>query len=146
MMQVRRATSEDIPAILAIEHAAAPAAHWTETEYKNAVSSADRKIRVACMDRELRGFLVAMTAIAEWELENIAVAADARRSGIGRVLMQALIAEARAGGASEIRQEIRASNIAAQSLALRSGFEQVGTRPNYYSNPVEDALLFRLRI
>lgn len=89
------------------------------------------------------GFLVASTAISEWELENIAVAPESRKQGIGRALLGSLIVRARESGAKEIRQEIRASNSAAQKLGLSVGFIQEGRRPSYYRDPVEDALLFK---
>jgi ribosomal-protein-alanine N-acetyltransferase len=37
--------------------------------------------------------------------------------------------------------EVRAGNVAAQSLYRRFGFEVVGRRRQYYRDPVEDALL-----
>ena len=92
---------------------------------------------------EILGFLVASVAIKEWELENIAVTPQAQRGGIGRALMMALIDRARQANATEIRQEIRASNTAAQKLGLSVGFIQEGRRRNYYRDPVEDALLFK---
>jgi ribosomal protein S18 acetylase RimI-like enzyme len=54
-----------------------------------------------------------------------------------------LIDRAREAGATEIRQEIRVSNTAAQKLGLSVGFIQQGRRPDYYRDPVEDALLFK---
>lgn len=42
--------------------------------------------------------------------------------------------------------EVRASNQAAVSLYQQAGFQQAGRRPNYYSDPVEDAALMRLTL
>ena len=60
--------------------------------------------------------------------------------------MEALIDRAGESGASEIRQEIRASNAAAQRLGQSVGFVQRGRRKDYYRNPDEDALLFNYLI
>jgi [ribosomal protein S18]-alanine N-acetyltransferase len=90
------------------------------------------------------GFVVALTSISEWELENIAVHPDSRRRGIGRALMLDLIEAAIMTGATEIRQEIRASNRAAQGLGQSCGFVQEGRRSGYYKQPMEDSVLFKL--
>lgn len=141
---VRDARKTDISAIMGIENASPTAAHWSNSHYGEALSEPERLILVAEQDQsDVVGFLVASTAIWEWELENIAVSPIARRRGIGRTLMTALIDRARQTGATEIRQEIRASNTAAQKLGLSVGFVQHGRRSNYYRDPVEDALLFK---
>ena len=142
-MRIRPADAAAIPFILSIQFASHDASQWKPADYDAVVSNTDRLGLIAEQDSKIVGFLVAFVAIPEWELENIAVAPDARRSGVGRALMNSLIAQAREAGAAEIRQEIRASNLAAQQLGLSVGFIQQGRRPDYYHNPVEDALLFK---
>lgn len=139
----RTATSSDLAAILDIERQSGSAAHWSISHYESALRDPKRLVLVAEQNRQLIGFLVASAATSEWELENIAVTPVQRRRGIGSELLADLLARARAEGASEIRQEIRASNSAAQFLGQAIGFKQEGRRPNYYRNPVEDALLFK---
>ena len=141
---IRDAREGDSPAIVAIQSASPTAAHWPESHYGNALNDPGRVVLVAEQGQsEILGFLVASVAIKEWELENIAVTPQAQRGGIGRGLMMALIDRARQANATEIRQEIRASNKAAQKLGLSVGFAQEGRRRNYYRDPVEDALLFK---
>jgi len=141
---IRKARPADIAAIVAIAGASPSASHWPESHYENALLKTGHLILVAeVQPSEVVGFLLASTTIAEWELENIAVSSGARRSGVGRALMTALIDHARRGKATEIRQEIRESNMAAQRLGLSVGFAQQGRRSDYYRNPVEDALLFK---
>ena len=146
---VRLATAKDLISVFGIAHASSSAAHWANSEYERALSSGERVFLVAervtgeAAEHEIVGFLLTSTATQEWELENIAVSPAARRSGIGRALMNALIQHARPSGAVEIRQEIRASNTAAQNLARAVGFLAEGRRKGYYRDPREDALLFR---
>jgi ribosomal-protein-alanine acetyltransferase len=139
---VRAAVPADIGAIMRIERDSPTASHWTETDYTRAIAQSDRLVLVSEESGKISGFLVASTATIEWELENIAVAPSGRRRGSGRALMAALIRRARQAGAGEIRQEIRASNLAAQRLGQSVGFLQTGRRKGYYGNPDEDALLF----
>lgn len=90
-------------------------------------------------------FLIAHRVDAAWELENIVVAATARRRGMGQRLLGELIEEVRSTQGSEISLEVRQSNHDARSLYRKAGFEEVGLRKSYYSNPPEDAILCRLR-
>ncbi len=60
---------------------------------------------------------------------------------MGMTLMQHVLAEGRRLGATRATLEVRASNAAALRLYDRLGFYLAATRRNYYSNPVEDALI-----
>jgi len=39
--------------------------------------------------------------------------------------------------------EVRASNLAARKLYERVGFIEAGSRPRYYRDPAEDAVVYR---
>ncbi len=79
----------------------------------------------------------------EADVMNIAVAPDYRRQGIGEGLMAALMDALRARGMESLTLEVRASNSPAIALYDRLGFAEVGRRPNYYTDPREDALIMR---
>lgn len=142
-IRVRTAEAEDLAKVVQIERECSSAAHWQETAYRKAVTVDHRLLLVAECGEHLLGFLVASTATQEWELENIAVSPAVRRQGVGRALISTLINEAKSSKATEIRQEIRASNLAAQQLGQSVGFVQEGQRKGYYRDPTEDALLFK---
>jgi ribosomal-protein-alanine N-acetyltransferase len=91
----------------------------------------------------LYGFLSARVSAQELHINNIGVHEAARRRGIGNALMQAAVAAGRRLGAHAAILEVRAGNLAAQSLYGRYGFEVVGRRRQYYREPPEDALLMR---
>jgi ribosomal-protein-alanine N-acetyltransferase len=91
----------------------------------------------------LYGFLSARVSAQELHINNIGVHEAARRRGIGNALMQAAVAAGRRLGAHTAILEVRAGNLAAQSLYRRYGFEVVGRRRQYYREPPEDALLMR---
>lgn len=143
MLVIRFANATDLETLICIEQRSAEAAHWPPTTYLSAIADRTRLVLVAEEEAKIEGFLVASKVTHEWELENIAVAPERRGQGIGRALMAELISQARQAGAVEIRQEIRASNRVAQSLGRSAGFQQDGRRPAYYSNPTEEALLFK---
>lgn len=95
-------------------------------------------------DNTLQGFYIAHHVADELTLMNIAVHCGYQGRGIGRQLMQHLIALARQQNAT-IWLEVRVSNAVAQALYLSLGFTEVGRRPNYYplGDGREDAMVMR---
>ena len=140
---IRSAVLNDVPSIIALEKDTPGAAHWTFDQYRNLV--ADGVVLVAEEASQLCGFVCAQSATGEWEIENIAAAADLLRRGIASELIQELIRRGGRQAASAILLEVRESNLPARGLYNKSGFSEVGRRRAYYRDPVEDAILYALR-
>jgi [ribosomal protein S18]-alanine N-acetyltransferase len=87
------------------------------------------------------GFCAFWLVVDEIHINNIAMRPRFRGHGIGTALLHHILAEARHLGARRATLEVRASNEQARRLYERLGFYVAGTRRNYYSNPVEDALI-----
>lgn len=85
-------------------------------------------------------------AAGEADIQTIAVAEAARRHGLGRALMRALIDEARTRSAAEVFLEVRADNPNAQNLYRSLGFQQLAVRAAYYQPEGVDAWVMRLVI
>ncbi len=77
----------------------------------------------------------------EGQITNIATHPDVRRRGLGREIVGALVKYARENNIFEISLEVRESNIAAISLYKNFGFKDVGLRKNFYSAPIENAIV-----
>ncbi len=77
----------------------------------------------------------------EAHISTLAIRVTWRRQGLGELLLVALLNEARRLGASRATLEVRVSNVAAQNLYAKYGFEQVGRRTGYYADNREDALI-----
>jgi ribosomal-protein-alanine N-acetyltransferase len=77
----------------------------------------------------------------EAHISTLSIRAGWRRRGLGELLLIALLDEARRLGACRATLEVRVSNVAAQTLYAKCGFEQVGRRKAYYSDNREDALI-----
>ena len=82
---------------------------------------------VAERDGVAVGYVGCQTVLDEGYITNIAVAESCRRQGLGRAMLGALIDHCRESGAS--------------FLTENAGFQKVGVRKNFYTAPVEDALL-----
>jgi len=88
---------------------------------------------------EAAGFVLSRGAADEEELLLIAVHPRHRGRGIGAVLLDRFIGEARMRGAERLFLEMRDGN-PAESLYRRHGFEQVGRRRAYYRRGSGDPL------
>ena len=70
---------------------------------------------------------------------NVAVAPAERRRGIGRALVQTLLAYAREHAIAKVLLEVRAGNSAAIGLYRSLGFAEFNVRRRYYPDG-EDAI------
>ncbi len=87
------------------------------------------------------GFCAFWLVFDEVHINNIAMRPGFRAQGIGTALLTQVLAEGHQLGARRATLEVRASNAGARRLYERMGFYVAGVRRNYYSDPVEDALI-----
>ena len=150
--------------MVTLERQCPTAGHWTEEQYgqlfQPSAGTLERLALVAdgSVARDFRapddqdqpsaflGFLIARHLAPEWELENIVVAPAARRTGLGKGLLEALLTHVREANSSSVFLEVRESNRAARALYEQAGFRETGRRKSYYANPSEDAILYRLTL
>ena len=129
---VRAGGVADLDAIAAIQSASPEAAQWDPGDYLQ------YDLQVALVNREIAGFLVSRTpAAGESEILNLAVAPEHRRRGVARGLVEAWLR----GVKGDVFLEVRASNEAAQKFYKSLGFQVVSVRSEYYSSPVETAIV-----
>ena len=78
------------------------------------------------------GFSLCRVVRDESELLSIGVGPAYRRRGVAGYLLRASMERAHTIGARQMFLEVAVDNLPAQQLYLEHGFEQVGTRPDYY--------------
>jgi ribosomal-protein-alanine acetyltransferase len=149
--QLRVAGVDDLEAIMAIESGTFGSDAWSPAAMLADLANRHCHYLVAfhpqSPDRvEGYGGLLAPVGSGEADIQTIAVAESARRTGLGRQLMLALIHEARARRARTLFLEVRADNPGAQQLYLSLGFEEIAVRPNYYQPDGVDAVIMRLAV
>jgi ribosomal-protein-alanine N-acetyltransferase len=134
--------------MMALEGHAVTAAHWDREHYVRLFANSEPR-RVALLietEQGTQGFLVARAVGKEWEIENIAIAGPARRRGLGMRLLGEFLDQARAEGADSVLLEVRESNHAARAFYEKWAFVEDGRRRSYYTDPCEDAILYRLSL
>lgn len=139
-LQLRRARSEDLATVVAIERAA-PTGRWSAPNLADELRRADRRWVLA----ERAGVPVATGGIADLagdaHVLAVAVRPEHRRGGVGTAIVRALIHLATTElGSTRATLEVRTSNDAARSLYRAVGFTEVGRRPGYYPDG-EDAVV-----
>lgn len=97
-------------------------------------------------DGKLLGYLFFSHVLDEGEIVRIAVDASFRRQGAATMLFQELKKFCIENQISKIMLDVRFGNIPAISFYKAMSFEEDGIRKNFYTNPVEDAILMSCRI
>ena len=139
----RFATEQDLTGIVYIENASM-SCPWSFCSFDEAVCSNHSFVIVAEADGEIAGYSVFYLTPPESELPDIVVSEKYRNQGLGRQLLEESIKELKKQKVDTIFLEVRVSNAPARALYEKMGFEEIGTRKYFYSNPVEDAICMRL--
>jgi ribosomal-protein-alanine N-acetyltransferase len=148
-VRFRRMTPADLDRVMEVAESLKEAPHWPRTAFERALDPAAQPRRIALVAEAVgavAGFAVASLLPPEGELETIAVASKAQRQGLARRLFAELAAELVAVRIADVFLEVRASNQPALGLYRGLGFAETGRRVRYYHDPVEDAVLMRLRL
>lgn len=135
---IRPLTYGDIPQVLSIERRAFTMP-WSTSMFVLELSKPSGICLAAVSGAEIAGYVVCASYVEAYHVMTIATAPEHRREGIAAMLLDAVIE--RAGADANYTLEVRVSNAAAIALYERYGFRGVGTRPGYYSNNGEDALI-----
>ncbi|MDB4951793.1 MAG: ribosomal-protein-alanine acetyltransferase [Gemmatimonadetes bacterium] len=135
----------DLPRVMEIERASF-STPWRDTTFRGLLLRGDTDLLAADRAGRLVGYAVCWTVVDQAELGNVAVDPAERGHGVGAALVDQAVRAVAARGAEELFLEVRESNLSAQSVYVRKGFEVVGRRRSYYAEPKEDALVMRLHI
>lgn len=148
---LRRAGVDDLEAIMGLETSTFATDAWTSRAMRSELASPHTYYLVAVPEGrpgEIDGYagLLAPASAQQADIQTIAVAAGARRGGLGRAMMLQLMTQARQRGAGEVFLEVRADNPGAQALYATLGFEAIAVRPGYYQPDNVDAIVMRHEI
>ena len=136
-------TETDLGQVMAIEAGAFPDP-WTPLAYAMELrhNPAARYVVARGDDGRIAGY-VGWWEAAETDLAtimHIAVAAHARRKGLGALLLEHACAQAAADGCTAMQLHVRAANEPARKLYEHAGFTEAGRAASYYSAPDDDAV------
>lgn len=141
---IRPMTAADLDAVLLIEQSSFPLP-WKREHFLHEITAPHSFPFVAEIDGKVAGYVCLMSLFEEAQILDIAVAAEQRGRGVGRLLMEKAFAVAREKGAEVMALEVRESGAAAIGLYRALGFRQTGIRANYYESR-ENAVLMEIPI
>ncbi|MDI6783318.1 MAG: ribosomal protein S18-alanine N-acetyltransferase [bacterium] len=140
-IQIMLMQETDLDAVVAIE-AASFSDPWKRlmfaTELKEIGFSTPLVVKVG---DTIIGYAIFWQVLDEAHLGNFAIKPEYRRNHIGSQLLQYIIEMAQKKKVTKITLEVRQSNTTAIELYHRFGFREIAIRRNFYTKPVEDALV-----
>lgn len=116
---------------------------WNETAFTALLAGAGMDALVARLGEAPAGFVLMRTIADEAEMLTLAVLASARRSGIGRMLVEAGLDAARRRGAVRAFLEVSTGNAGALALYRSTGWDAAGHRTRYYRDGSDALVLSR---
>ena len=150
---ITRMTEHDLLEVVEIEEGSG-LSRWGWAAYYAELQGVNRDLmliaRVApapiIEHQRIAGYIVARESAGELHINNVAVRDQFRRRGIGSALLARIVEAARRLKVQVAFLEVRSGNVAAQALYEKTGFKAIARRPDYYSDPVEDAVVMSLTL
>ena len=149
-VKIRPATPDDVPHLIELDRASGTAAHWSAEQYRDLFRNGFRTSEALAVaegpDGSVIGFLVAQHVTPEWELENIVVSPPQRRKGIGNAFCRHCSKPSGKPVRSCSAGSSRVQRLRTMLLFEEQDFSRADVRKAYYSDPLEDAVLYRLSL
>ncbi|SFM32937.1 ribosomal protein S18-alanine N-acetyltransferase [Salibacterium qingdaonense] len=143
---IRFMEERDLEGILKVEHDAFQMP-WTKYAFFNELMNNQfAHYLVVEWGSDIIGYCGVWIIIDEAHITNIAIHSAYRGYKLGELLMKNVLDMAHAYGAVTMTLEVRVSNLIAQSLYKKLGFQPGGIRKNYYVDNKEDALVMWVNI
>ncbi len=140
--EIRKMLPEDVPAVYEIEKSCFESEAWPLSDFKELANDDSGIFAALCAVCEgaIIGYICGNCVMGELEIGSVAVKKEYRRMGAARALISAL---EEMFSPEKAFLEVRESNLAAQELYSSIGFFKVYVRKNYYSSPVENAIIMK---
>jgi ribosomal-protein-alanine N-acetyltransferase len=141
---IRKMIEADVPAVAELDQISF-SLPWPERSFRFEVTgNPASRCWVAEVDGRVVGMIVAWLFVDEVHIATIATHPDFRRQGIAQKLLTHALRYTADEGAVTSFLEVRESNLAAQEMYRKFGYENSGRRKRYYKDNDEDAILMTL--
>ena len=147
-IDVRQARSKDLDVLVRLEADVMGAAAWSRSVLSGELAAmpASRTVLVVDLpDESLAAYGALRVVDTTADVERVMVAHPRRRQELGRLVLQALLDDARARGCREVLLEVRVGNRAATALYEAFGFVEISRRRGYFAAQT-DAVVLRLAL
>lgn len=145
-LNIRRATIEDLEIIISIDNESFSSPWSRQSFIDELTSNLLAYYSIVELDDEIIGYMGMWIILDEAHLTNVAIRSKARGLKLGELAMRHMMGIAKLHGANKMTLEVRKSNQVAINLYNKLNFETLGYRVDYYSNPLEDALIMWVKL
>jgi [ribosomal protein S18]-alanine N-acetyltransferase len=117
---------------------------WPESSFRGEIENRGFSRPSVVIDssrNRIIGYLLFWLANDEARICNFAVHPDYQRQGVGRYVLEKSLQTIQRLGGRFVLLEVRPTNFPARRLYSSFGFRPLAIRKNYYTNPIEDALV-----
>lgn len=143
-VHIRWMIRRDMPAVLDIENQSFEFP-WSEEEFIRCLRQRNCIGMVAEHDEQVVGFMIYELHKNRLHILNFAVDPNARRTGVGRAMVDKLIGKLSHDRRNRIMLEVRETNLDAQLFFRNLGFRAISVLRDFYDDSTEDAYLMQLR-
>ena len=142
---IRKMTEADVPIVAELDKISF-SLPWPERAFRFEVTdNPAARCWVAEVDGRMAGMIVAWLLVDEVHVATLATHPDFRRQGLAQKLLIHTLRYTSDEGAASSFLEVRESNLAAQEMYRKFGYEMTGRRKRYYKDNDEDAILMTLK-
>lgn len=138
-LQVRRAQSTDLDALVALEQGNFNSDRMSRAQYRRHLDSTSALVLIATAEHQMLGsaILFFRKHSHSARLYSLATLPQARGRGVGGSLLRAVEVAARARHCNALRLEVRVDNTHAIDLYVRTGYQRTGRLAKYYEDGVD---------
>jgi len=119
---------------------------WKKVDFERIIIQDHVFVLLVEINQKIIGFLCGGITPFESEIYNIAIRPYYKRKGVASGLIHEMKRMLIPIQIDEIFLEARKSNVGAIKLYEKMGFEEVGIRKNYYTDPAEHALILKCSV
>ncbi|KJR42346.1 ribosomal-protein-alanine acetyltransferase [Candidatus Magnetoovum chiemensis] len=142
---IRPMLTSDIGSVLYIEKLSLPT-QWSRSSYLRLLDGRQSFCKVATINDKTVGYITSFFILDEGQIYNLAVHPKYRRQGIATALFRELLDERSQYFKGSVYLEVRQSNTIARNLYKSLGFQKIGMRKEYYTNPTENCIVMKLTL
>ncbi|MGN8888738.1 ribosomal protein S18-alanine N-acetyltransferase [Blautia sp. HCP28S3_G10] len=143
-MTFREMLVEDLDQVVEIENSLF-SVPWSKEGFFTFLIKDESMFFVVEEKGKILGYCSMQIVLDEGDILNVAVRRERQKEGIGYFLVDSMLMMAEARGVRTVHLEVREGNDTARRLYQRLGFTEDGLRKNYYTNPLENAVLMTRR-
>lgn len=145
MISIREVKESELEAVALLEGQVFSDS-WTLQGLKETYAQPGAFILAAYSEGQMLGYSIVYTVLDEAELVRIAVAASARRQGVGQMILKNTEQVSAKRGAARMFLEVRMNNEPAAAFYRKHGFRVDGIRKAFYQKPIDDAVLMSKKL